>query len=197
MKHVLHDVYGPTWEGQFWVGNRQTIVKYSDTLQSSVQTRLNWSIWHFGCGLSGQRMHKFNRICHVAPMCPHGRTRCHHLSNNIEPYIYGGDAPYVKLLWPHLIFGHAHLDSGTDSQARFVLSTVLWAFHTIQPSSPVLCLLWSCLFLLPEWQPTFLSQIPNFTLVKMVWCPITVLKTRNVCILATSHLTVSFPGKPG
>jgi len=33
------------------VGNRQTTVKYRDTPQSSVQTRLNWSIWHFGCGL--------------------------------------------------------------------------------------------------------------------------------------------------
>jgi len=28
-------------------------------------------------------MHKFNRIRQVAPMCPHGRTCCHHLSNNI------------------------------------------------------------------------------------------------------------------
>jgi len=26
-------------------------------------------------------MHKFNRIRQVAPMCPHGRTRCRHLSN--------------------------------------------------------------------------------------------------------------------
>jgi len=50
-------------------------------------------------------------------MCPHGRTRCRHLSNNIEPSVFGGDAPYVKLLSAHVIFGHAHLDSGTDSQA--------------------------------------------------------------------------------
>ena len=34
-----------------------------------------------------------------------------------EPSVYGGDAPYIKLLWPHVIFGHAHLDSRTDSQA--------------------------------------------------------------------------------
>jgi len=46
----------------------------------------------------GRRMHKFNRICQVAPVCSHGRTRCRHLSNNIEPSIYGGDAPYVKLV---------------------------------------------------------------------------------------------------
>jgi len=47
-------------------------------------------------------MHKFNRIRQVASMCPYGRTRCRHLSNNIEPSIYGNDAPHVKLLWPCL-----------------------------------------------------------------------------------------------
>jgi len=46
----------------------------------------------------GRRMRKFNRICQVAPMCLHGRTRRCHLSNNIEPFIYGGDAAYGKLL---------------------------------------------------------------------------------------------------
>ena len=30
-------------------------------------------------------------------MC-HGRTHCRHLANTIEPSVYGGDAPYVKLL---------------------------------------------------------------------------------------------------
>jgi len=50
-------------------------------------------------------------------MCSHGRTRCRHLSNNIEPPVYGGDAPYVKLLSPLVIFGHAQLNSRTDSQA--------------------------------------------------------------------------------
>jgi len=28
----------------------------------------------------------------------------------------GGDAPYVKLLWTLVIFGHAHLDNRTDSR---------------------------------------------------------------------------------
>jgi len=46
----------------------------------------------------GRRMHKFTRIHQVAPMCPYGRTRCRHLSNNNEPFVYGGDAPYGKLL---------------------------------------------------------------------------------------------------
>jgi len=46
----------------------------------------------------GRGMQKFNRICQVAPMCPHGRTRCRHLLSNIEPSVYGGDAPCDKLL---------------------------------------------------------------------------------------------------
>jgi len=41
----------------------------------------------------GRRMHKFNRIRQVAPMCPDERTHCRHLANTIEPSIYGGDAP--------------------------------------------------------------------------------------------------------
>jgi len=48
---------------------------------------------------------------------PSWEARCRHLSNKVEPFVYGGDAPYVKLLSPLVIFGHAHLDSRTDSQA--------------------------------------------------------------------------------
>jgi len=74
----------------------------------------------------------------VAPMCPCGRTRCRHLSNNIEPSVYGGDAPYDKLNYiDHLL----SLDTPTNTVAqianRFEPSTVLWAFHTMQPSSLV------------------------------------------------------------
>jgi len=29
-------------------------------------------------------MHKFNRVRQVAPMCPHRRTRCRHLSNKLN-----------------------------------------------------------------------------------------------------------------
>jgi len=65
----------------------------------------------------GRRMHKFNRIRQVARMCPHGRTHYRHLENTTEPSVYGGDVPYVKLLGPLVIFGHAHLDSRTDSRA--------------------------------------------------------------------------------
>jgi len=65
----------------------------------------------------GRVMHKFNHIRQVEPMCPYGRTRCRHLSNNIEASLYGNDVPYVKLFWPLVIFWHAHLHSCTDSQA--------------------------------------------------------------------------------
>jgi len=87
-----------------------------------------------------RRMHKFNRIHQVAPMCPHGRTRCCHLSNNIEPdNILGvplrGEAPYGKLLWPLIIFGHTPTYTVAQTAKRFEPSNVLWAFHTIQSSS--------------------------------------------------------------
>jgi len=39
------------------------------------------------------------------------------LANTIEPSVCGVDKAYVKLLRPFIIFGHAHLDSRTDSRA--------------------------------------------------------------------------------
>jgi len=74
----------------------------------------------------GRRMHKFNRIRQVAPMCPH----CRHLASRIEPSVCGGDAPYVKLLSPLVIFGHTHLHSRTDSQAlpaEYCIDNLLFA----------------------------------------------------------------------
>jgi len=41
---------------------------------------------------AGRRKHKFNCICHVAPMCPHGRAYWRHLANTIEPPVCGGAA---------------------------------------------------------------------------------------------------------
>jgi len=46
---------------------------------------------------NGPKDAQFNHIRQVAPVCPYGRTRCRYLSNNIEPSVYGGDAPYGKL----------------------------------------------------------------------------------------------------
>jgi len=83
-------------------------------------------------------MHKFNRIRQVAPMCPYGRTRCRQLSNNNEPSFYGNDAPYVKLL-DHLLSLDTPTYTVAQTAKRFEPSTVLWAFHTIQPSSFEFC----------------------------------------------------------
>jgi len=80
----------------------------------------------------GRRMHKFNRSRQVAPMCPHGRTRCWYLSNNIEH----PSTAAMRLMANY--FDHL-LDTPTYTVAqaakRFEPSTVLWTFHTIQPSS--------------------------------------------------------------
>jgi len=56
----------------------------------------------------GRRMHKFNRIRQLASICPHGSTHCRHLANTNEPSVYGGDAPYVKLLWSCYLWPHPH-----------------------------------------------------------------------------------------
>ena len=65
----------------------------------------------------GQRMHKFNCIRQMAPMCPRGRTHGRDLANTIEPSVYDGDAPDVKLLSPPVLFRHAHVHNRTDSLA--------------------------------------------------------------------------------
>ena len=53
------------------------------------------------------------------------------LVEKIEPSVYGGDALYVKLLSPLVIFGHAHLDSRADSQSlRAVYSIVGIPYNT-------------------------------------------------------------------
>jgi len=64
----------------------------------------------------GRRKHKFNHICQVAPLCPHGRAYWRHPANTIEPSVCGGDAVlceitlttcllcfYIMLLWPPCI----------------------------------------------------------------------------------------------
>ena len=52
VNHVLYKVQTPAWEGVIFRGNRQTIVKYRDTLRSSVQTWLNRLRFLLGCGLA-------------------------------------------------------------------------------------------------------------------------------------------------
>jgi len=119
-------------KGQLWRGKGRTIVKYSDTMRSSVQTQLNWSRCHFGCGLAwaqgivldGGPERLSWSIWHLgcglqwAEGCTSSivfaRWRQCAL---IEPSIYGGDPPYVKLLSLLVIFRHDHLDSRTDGRA--------------------------------------------------------------------------------
>jgi len=78
-------------------------------------------------------MHKFNHIRQVAPMCPHERIHCRQPANTIELSVYGGDAPYVKLLRP------LYLWTRPQTAERFEPNTVLEAFHTIQSSSSSYC----------------------------------------------------------
>ena len=51
MNQVLNEVQMPTWEGAILRENRQAVVKYRGTPQSSVQRRLNQSRCRLACGL--------------------------------------------------------------------------------------------------------------------------------------------------
>jgi len=48
----------------------------------------------------GWRRHKFNRICEVTPMCPHGRLIGTTWQIWLNRPSAAGMRPYVKLLWP-------------------------------------------------------------------------------------------------
>jgi len=41
--------------------------------------------------------HKFNHICQVAPMCPHGRAHWCHLANTTEPSVCCGSAVLCRI----------------------------------------------------------------------------------------------------
>jgi len=127
----------PMGRGNFHKKGRP-IVKYGNTLQSSVQTRLNWSRWHLGCGLSrdeadvqsyspgganlpddtlrepglwtrvGLRKHKFYLF---------GRWfyegTLAPMVNMTEPPVCGRMRLYIKLLWPlitHILIQRYHLN---------------------------------------------------------------------------------------
>jgi len=70
------------------VGNRQTIVKYRDTPQSSVQTRLNRSNWRFGCGFEWTERCTisivFARWRHCALMGGHVAVTCRITLNHLS-----------------------------------------------------------------------------------------------------------------
>jgi len=94
--HVLDGVQIPRWEGAILVG-RSAHCKVFPAV-SSAKTAEMIDLPFGLCIQVGRKIHKFKRIRQVAPMCSHGRTHCRHLVNTNEPSVYGGDAPYVKLL---------------------------------------------------------------------------------------------------
>jgi len=81
-----------------------------------------------------RRKHKFNRIHRVAPMYPHGRTHCRHLANTIEPSVCSGDSA-MSNYFDHLLSFATLTYTVAQIAERLEPNTVLWAFHTIQPSS--------------------------------------------------------------
>ena len=119
-------------KGQFWGGNRRTTVNYRDTLQSSVQTWLNRSICRLSRGLERAEgctsSIEFARWRQCALMGGHIATTWRIRLNHTSTAAMRLTSNYFD----HLSF----LDTPTSTVAeRFELNTVLWAFHTIQPSS--------------------------------------------------------------
>ena len=106
----------PYLKGQFWwIG--APVVNYRHLLPLAVHKRPKWLICRLGCGLKWAEgctcLIVFARWRHCAVMG--GHVAIGHLSNNIEPSIYDCDTPYVKLLWPSVIFGHSHRQPSASS----------------------------------------------------------------------------------
>jgi len=73
---------------------------------------LPFSLWTW----LGQRKHKFNRVCQVAPMYPHVMAHWRHLANTIELSVCGGDAALCQLaLTTCCISPKSMLCSGPDT----------------------------------------------------------------------------------
>jgi len=66
-------------------GKGRPVVKYMDTLRSSVQKRLNRSICRLGCALGWAEGSK----CYMMGM--------RHLANTTEPCVCGGDAALCQI----------------------------------------------------------------------------------------------------
>jgi len=69
-----------------------------DTLPCAVQKRLNRStaVWVVKSGSPKEA--QVQLYSPGGANVPHGSTHCRHLANTIEPFVYAGDTPYVKLL---------------------------------------------------------------------------------------------------
>jgi len=121
------------WEGAILVDRGAHCKVYAYSVVSCTKTaepiHLPFRLWT----RVGRRMHRFNRIRHVAPMCPYRRTRCRHLSNNIKPSVYGNDAPCVKL--PCYLWTRRRRQSHRQPRAS---SRVLYCGHSTQYNRLVL-----------------------------------------------------------
>jgi len=139
--HVLHGgpeylVQIPHLKGQFrWTG--APVVNHRHFLPLAVQQRLNQSICRLGYGLEWAEgctnSIVFARWRQCAIMGGHVAVTCRITLNHPST---AANAPYVKLYdFDHL----SSLDTPTYTVAqraeRFEPNTVLWALHTIQPSS--------------------------------------------------------------
>jgi len=87
--HVINEGPDPPWEGAILSGKGQLIVKYRDTLRSSVQKRTNRSRCRLGCGLGlaqrivrwGPDPHRKGQFGYRGATVKYG-TYCHHLCEN-------------------------------------------------------------------------------------------------------------------
>jgi len=57
--------------------------------------------------LVGQRKHKFNRVCQVSPMFPHGRAHLRNVANMTEPPVCCGDAALCQITLTTCGYGYA------------------------------------------------------------------------------------------
>ena len=90
--HLLDDGPDPPWEGTIF-GEWGTHCKASAVRCAKMAELIDlpFRLWTW----VGQRKHKFNRICQVAPMCPHERAHWRHVVNTIEPPVFGGDVVFL------------------------------------------------------------------------------------------------------
>jgi len=140
---VTWEVQIPHWKGQFWwIG--APIVKYRHFLPYAVQKRLNLSFCHFDCGLewaegcTGSII--FARWCQCALMEGHVAVACRITLNHPSTSAMRLIANYFD----HLLFLDTPIYTVEQIAKRFEPSTVLWASHTIQPSSLFMQLIQKC-----------------------------------------------------
>jgi len=87
---------------------RQSVRRQSSVTCAKMANR---SMCHLGCGHGRPKEAQVQSYSPGGATCNYERVHCR------KPSKYDWTIRYVKLLWPLVIFGHAHLDSRTDSRA--------------------------------------------------------------------------------